>query len=311
MRLLTYEDSGVRRVGIYVGEKIADLSRLTAALGHQPLAVESMRDLIRDWNRIGSGLHKIEAEAGKKTERLSSILKAPEEIVFLAPVPDPPKNVMCIGLNYRDHAGEAIRKGAVPKSMAEQPDPIFFTKAPTTLIGHGAGIPKHACTNQLDYEGELAVIIGRRGRDIPRERVYDYIFGYCCANDISARDLQSRHKQIFKGKTLDGSCPLGPFIVPREDYGDPMNVMVRTWVNGELRQSASTSLMIHDISTMISILSEGFTLEPGDIFLTGTPAGVGYARQTPSFLQVGDLVEVEVEGLGRLQNRVVESGKSC
>lgn len=306
MRLLTYEDLGVRRVGIYVGEKIADLTRVAAALGHPPLAVESMRDLIRDWDRIGRGLHKIEAEAERRADQLSSILIAPEDILFLPPVPDPPKNVMCIGLNYRDHAAEGVRQGAVPKSLAEHPHPIFFTKAPTALIGHGAGIPKHACTDQLDYEGELAVIIGRRGRDIPREKVYDYIFGYCCGNDVSARDLQGKHKQIFKGKSLDGSCPLGPFIVPREDYGDPMNVMVRTWVSGELRQSASTSLMIHDIPTMISVLSEGLTLEPGDIFLTGTPAGVGYARQPQSFLQVGDVVEVEVEGLGRLRNRVVE-----
>jgi 2-keto-4-pentenoate hydratase/2-oxohepta-3-ene-1,7-dioic acid hydratase in catechol pathway len=309
MRLVTYEDSGVSRVGIYVGEKIADLSRVSAALDQPPLIVESMRDLIRHWDRISSSLHTLEAKAGKKTEQLSSILMAPEDVIFLPPVPDPPKNVMCIGLNYKDHAAEGIRKGAVSKSMAEHPHAIFFTKAPTTLIGHGAGIPKHACTNELDYEGELAVIIGRRGRDIPRERVYDHIFGYCCANDVSARDLQIRHKQIFKGKTLDGSCPLGPFVVPREDYGDPMNVTVRTWVNGDLRQNASTSLMIHDISTMISVLSEGFTLEPGDIFLTGTPAGVGYARQTPSFLQVGDLVEIEVEGLGRLKNRVVEPVK--
>jgi len=306
MRLLTYEDLGVRRVGIYVGEKIADLSRVAVALGHPPLPVESMRDLIGCWDRIGSGLRKIQAEAETRAEELSSILIAPEDILFLPPVPDPPKNVMCIGLNYKDHAAEGVRKGAVPQSMAENPHPIFFTKAPAALIGHGAGILKHACTNELDYEGEMAVIIGRRGRNISKENVYHHIFGYCCGNDVSARDLQRRHKQIFKGKTLDGSCPLGPFIVPKEDYGDPMNVLVRTWVNGELRQNASTSLMIHDISTMISVLSEGFTLEPGDIFLTGTPSGVGYARQTPSFLQVGDVVEVEVEGLGKLQNRVVE-----
>src|SRR4030065_61999 len=127
MRLLTYEDSGVGRVGIYVGEKMGDLSRVAAALGHQPLTVESMRDLIRHWDRVGSSLHKLEAEAERRREQLSSILMVPEDVIFLPPVPDPPKNVMCIVLNYRDHAAEGIRKGAVPKSMAENPHPISFT----------------------------------------------------------------------------------------------------------------------------------------------------------------------------------------
>jgi 2-keto-4-pentenoate hydratase/2-oxohepta-3-ene-1,7-dioic acid hydratase in catechol pathway len=306
MRLLTYDYRGQRRVGIYVGEKIADLSRLTDTLDRPELARGSMRELIGHWGRLGSGFHGLQAEAEKRKDELSHILMAPDDVLFLPPIPDPSKNVIGLGLNYRSHVEEAIRAKAVPQSGAERVHPIFFSKAPSTLIGHKAGIPKHSCTQELDYEAELAVIIGRRGRDIPKEDVYDHIFGYCCANDISARDLQRRHKQIFKGKTLDGTCPLGPFIVPKEDYGDPMNVMVQCWVNGELRQRASTSLMIHDIPNMIAILSEGFTLEAGDIILTGTPSGVGYARETPTFLQVGDWVEVEVEGLGRLSNRVIE-----
>jgi len=306
MRLLTYDHRGQRRVGIYVGEKIADLSRLTDALGRPELTRGSMRELIGDWGQLGSGLHELEAEAEKRKDKLTHILMAPDDVLFLPSIPDPSKNVICLSFNYMAHVEEAIRAKAVPQSTAERLHPNFFSKAPSTLIGHGAGIPKHACTQELDYEAELAVIIGRRGRDIPKEDVYDHIFGYCCANDISARDLQRRHKQIFKGKTLDGTCPLGPFIVPKEDYGDPMNVMVQCWVNGELRQRASTSLMIHDIPTTITILSEGFTLEPGDLILTGTPSGVGRARENPTFLQVGDWVEVEVDGLGRLRNRVVE-----
>ena len=306
MKLLTYEHLGTPRVGIYVGKKIADLSRLTDELGRQPLTPGSMRELIQNWDRIGSKLHELATEAERNKEKLSSILVPPENIVFLPPVPDPSKNIIGMGLNYKEHIDEAIRAKAIPASSAEYPHPIFFTKAPSTLIGHMAGIPKHACTKELDYEAELAVIIGRRGRDIPLENVYDHVFGYCCSNDISARDIQRRHKQVFKGKTLDGSCPLGPFIVPKEDYRDPMNVMVQCRVNGELRQSASTSSMVHDIPGIISILSQGFTLEPGDIILTGTPVGVGYAREKPAFLQVGDWVEVEVEGLGRLKNSVVE-----
>jgi len=306
MRLVTYSHQGHPRVGIFVGEMIADLSHLTDALGRQELARGSMRELIRDWGRLGGGLHELQAEAEKREDELSHLLMVPDDVLFLPPIPDPSKNVIGLGLNYWGHVEEAIRAKAVPKSGAERAHPIFFTKAPSTLVGHRAGIPKHGCSKELDYEAELAVIIGHRGRDIPREEVYDHIFGYCCANDISARDLQRRHKQIFKGKTLDGTCPLGPFIVPKEDYGDPMNVMVQCWVNGELRQRASTSLMIHDIPQMIAILSEGFTLEVGDIILTGTPPGVGYARENPTFLQVGDLVEVEVEGLGRLSNKVIE-----
>jgi len=306
MRLLTYDHRGERRVGIFVGEMIADLSHLTDALGRQELARGSMRELIRDWGRLGGGLHELQAEAEKREDELSHLLMVPDDVLFLPPIPDPSKNVIGLGLNYWGHVEEAIRAKAVSQSSAERLDPIFFTKAPSTLIGHRAGIPKHGCSKELDYEGELAVIIGHRGRDIPKEDVYEHIFGYCCANDISARDLQRRHKQIFKGKTLDGTCPLGPFIVPKEDYGDPMNVMVQCWVNGELRQRASTSLMIHDIPDIISILSEGFTLEAGDIILTGTPSGVGYAREIPTFLQVGDLVEVEVEDLGRLSNKVIE-----
>ena len=306
MRLLTYDSEGQRRVGIFVGEKIADLARLTETLGRPELARGSMRELIGDWGRLGSGLHGLEAEAEKRKDELSHLLAAQEDVVFLPPIPDPPKNVICLSFNYMAHVEEAIRAKAVPQSTAERLHPNFFSKAPSTLIGHKAGIPKHACTQELDYEAELAVIIGRRGRDIPKGDVYDHIFGYCCANDISARDFQRRHRQIFKGKTLDGTCPLGPFIVPKEDYEDPMSVMVQCWVNGELRQKASTSLMIHDIPSTIAILSEGFTLEPGDIILTGTPPGVGYARETPTFLQVGDLVEVEVEGLGRIKNRVIQ-----
>jgi len=305
MRLLTYDDCGMRRLGIYIGEKITDLSHLVASLGRKQLGVGSMREIIQNWDRLSGPMREIQNEAERRAEQLSSILIDPDDITFIAPVPDPPKNILCVSGNYPAHIEEALRAGGLTRATADRTSPSYFTKPPFTLIGHKAGIPKHACTVELDYEGELAVIIGRRGKNIPLEMVYDYVFGYCCANDISARDLQRRHKSIFKGKSLDGSCPLGPFIVPKEDYTDPMNVMVRCWVNGDLRQNASTSLMIHDIPKMISILSEGLTLEPGDIFLTGTPHGVGYALPKPEFLQVGDLVEVEVDGLGRLINRVI------
>lgn len=307
MRLLTYDYRGLRRVGVYVGEKVAHLSRIAGILGQRDLAVGSMRELIARWDAVGPRVRALVAEAERraKDKDVAPVLMDPDSITFLPPVPDPPKNILCMGLNYKDHVEEGLKAKDVQTTQMGVDVPIFFTKAPGTLIGHRAGIPKHACTEKLDYEAELAVIIGKRGRDIPESKVNDYIFGYCCGNDISARDLQRSHKQIFKGKTLDGSCPLGPFIVPKEDVKDPAGLRVQSWVNGEPRQDSYTGNMIHSVPTMLASLSKGFTLEPGDIFMTGTPSGVGYAREVPSFLKPGDVVEIEVEGLGRLVNPVV------
>lgn len=307
MKLLSYRYRGLERVGVYVGEKIAHLSRLAGILGKRELAFGSMIDVINAWEASGPALRALVAEAEAGIENLAPILMSPADVHHIAPVPHPPKHVLCMGLNYQDHVNEGLQAKDERTAKVELDHPIFFTKAPGALIGHNEGIPAHPVTEKLDYEAEIAVIIGKRARNIPQDEAYAHIFGYCCANDISARDIQRRHKQIFKGKTLDGTCPLGPYIVPKEDYGDPMNQTVRSWVNSEARQDSSTSMMIHDIPSMISVLSEGFTLEPGDIFLTGTPAGVGYARETPSFLAPGDVVEVEIGGLGRLTNKVVEA----
>jgi 2-keto-4-pentenoate hydratase/2-oxohepta-3-ene-1,7-dioic acid hydratase in catechol pathway len=307
LKLISYDYRGVHRVGVYVGPKIAHIGRLAGLLGRSDINPQSMREVITDWDHVGPLIREFAAEAEKRSEEFAPILMDENDVTFLPVIPDPPKHVLCMGLNYKDHVEEGLQAKDVQTTRVELDHPIFFTKAPGTLIGHGAGIPRHNCSDRYDYEAEIAVIIGKRGINIPQDKVYDHIFGYCCANDISARDIQRRHKQIFKGKTLDQSCPLGPFVVPKEDYGNPMEKFVKSWVNGEPRQDSSTSYMIHDIPAMISVLSEGFTLEPGDVFLTGTPSGVGYARETPSFLVPGDVVEVEVEGLGRLSNPVVEA----
>ena len=306
MKLLSYNYRGLERVGVYVGDKIAHLSRLAGISGKKELAFGSMIELIKDWEASGNALRGLIAQAETNAGDLTPILMEPEDVRHIPPIPHPPKHVLCMGLNYQDHVNEGLQAKDVRTAKVEIDHPIFFTKAQNTLIGHNEGIPAHWVTEKLDYEAEIAVIIGKSGKNIPQDKVYEHVFGYCCANDISARDIQRRHKQIFKGKTLDGTCPLGPYIVPKEDYGDPMNKAVKSWVNGEARQDSNTSMMIHDIPLMISVLSEGFTLEPGDIFLTGTPAGVGYARETPSFLTPGDIVEVEIDGLGRLRNTVVE-----
>lgn len=213
----------------------------------------------------------------------------------LAPIPRPRKNVFCVGRNYADHAKE--RGADVPKY------PVFFTKAPTTVVGPGARVLLPPQTAQFDYEGELAVIIGKEGRDIPKDRACDYIFGYTIINDLTARDLQSSHMQFFKGKSLDGSCPMGPVIVTADEVGELSRLTLETRVNGEIRQSAPLSDMIFDVPTLIESLSDGLTLEPGDIIATGTPSGVGSA--TGRFLAKGDVVSVTIGPLGTLTTYIV------
>ena len=214
---------------------------------------------------------------------------------LLAPIPRPRKNIFCVGRNYVEHARE---RGA------EAPEhPVFFTKPPTSVVGPDARVPYPSQTQQFDYEGELAVVIGQGGRDIPRERALEHVFGYTILNDLTARDLQRRHQQWFKGKSLDGTCPLGPAIVSADEVGDPHRLQLETRVNGELRQSASTELFIFDIPELIAVLSAGMTLEPGDIIATGTPAGVGAA--TGQLLQRGDRVDITITGLGTLTTYIV------
>ncbi len=223
-------------------------------------------------------------------------------VEFAAPLPRPTKNVFCVGRNYAEHIAEGERAQKIKIGVAE--NPIFFTKPATTVIGPGATVPlfPHVST-QIDYEVELAVIIGKAGRDIPPARAYEHVFGYTIVNDVSARDVQRRHGgQFFKGKALDGSCPMGPWIVTADAVSTPGNLGIRLRVNGELRQNGNTSAMIFDIPTLIASLSAGLTLEPGDILATGTPSGVGYAMEPPCFLKDGDAVECEIDGIGKLTN---------
>lgn len=206
---------------------------------------------------------------------------------------------MCVGKNYRDHAIEMGSEQDIPKDI------MIFTKATNTVIGHGETVLHHGeVTEELDYEGELAVVIGKRGKGVSPEDALDYVFGYTILNDITARDLQKKHGQFFIGKSLDTTCPIGPYLVTRDDIADPQNLEIKTRVNGETRQSSNTSEMIFNIPTIISTLSKGMTLEPGDIIATGTPAGVGKGFKPPLFLKKGDRVEIEIESLGILTNQL-------
>jgi 2-keto-4-pentenoate hydratase/2-oxohepta-3-ene-1,7-dioic acid hydratase in catechol pathway len=225
------------------------------------------------------------------------------EIRWHAPISRPAKNIFCVGRNYVAHIKEGA---AASKREAKLPEvPVFFTKAPTAVTGPFDDVPRHASlTGQLDWEAELAVVIGRPGRNISRADALAHVFGYTAANDITARDLQQQHMQWFKGKSLDGSCPLGPVLVTADEFGDPQSKRVALRVNGVTKQDGTTADMIFPIDVIIEWLSQGLTLEPGDIIATGTPDGVGMGRVPQEWLQDGDVVETEVEGIGVMRNTV-------
>ena len=243
-------------------------------------------------------------------ERLRSIVSsAPaaawrpvDSVRFAAPIPRPPKNVFCVGKNYLDHIAEGHR--AWGDSRERPPAPVVFTKAHTAIIGPGDVIRRPANTSCLDYEGELAVVIGKGGRGIPAARVPEHVFGYMLLNDITARDLQQRGPQWFLGKSCDTFCPTGPWILLADPAVPQPDFEIRVTVNGEERQRFHTRDMVFDIAAIVEEISRNITLEPGDIIATGTGPGCGFALDPPRFLQIGDSVVVEAEGLGRLANVV-------
>ena len=212
-----------------------------------------------------------------------------------APIPRPARNVFCLGRNYKEHAAE--------RGAEAPPHPVYFTKVPESVLPPAGKVVHHSVTKELDYEVELTAVIGVAGRDIRREQALAHVFGYTIINDVTARDLQKRHGQWFKGKTLDTFCPMGPVLVTADEIPDPQALAITLRVNGETRQSSHTSKMIFPVDECISVLSEGFTILPGDVIATGTPEGVGAA--TGKFLKVGDKIEAEVEKIGVLANRVV------
>jgi len=290
MRLITCEYHGRRHLGVADG----DAATLPALAGDTP---DDMLELIMDgpaaWARYRERL------AG-----LPATCRVPlASVQLLAPIPRPRKNVLCLGLNYADHAAES--SAAQGKDSRIPDHPVVFTKAVTTVTGPDAEIPYDPrVTTQLDWEVELGVVIGVPGRGICEHDALDHVFGYTVINDLSARDLQYRHKQYFLGKSLDGACPMGPWIVTADQIPDPQSLALCCHVNGELKQRGSTRDQIFSIAKVIAVLSRGMTLEAGDVIATGTPAGVGFARRPPEFLRPGDVVECEVERIGRLRNRI-------
>jgi 2-keto-4-pentenoate hydratase/2-oxohepta-3-ene-1,7-dioic acid hydratase in catechol pathway len=290
MKLVTFERSGPR-LGIVVDQEIVDL----ASVGSGELP-ETMIELIAAAPRFLPRLKELAASRGAERLPLGSVR-------LLAPIPRPRKNVFCVGRNYAAHAAEGARAQGREVVVPEFPE--FFTKPPTAVTGHDAEVRIDPdVTRRFDYEVELAVVIGAGGTNIPRERALDHVFGFTIVNDLTARDLQRRHGQWFKGKGLDGSCPMGPWIVTKDALPSFADLAIALRVNGETRQQSRTSKMVHDVAAIIEHLSRGMTLEPGDVIATGTPEGVGYAMDPPRFLAPGDVVEAEIEGIGILRNRM-------
>ena len=262
----------------------------------RPLAgIADMVDLITQYDEIRPSL----TADGAAAIPLSSVK-------LLAPVPFPRRNVFCVGKNYRDHAkefaGSGYEAGAVKGAEIDE-YPAVFTKPASAVIGPGATVDLHpGVTSAVDYEAELTLVIGKGGHDIAREGAYAHIWGYTIINDVTARDRQRNHKQWFMGKALDTFCPMGPWITTADEV-DPENLDVKCWVNGELRQNANTRDLIFDIPTLVSTISAGLTLQPGDLIATGTPAGVGLGFNPPKFLKAGDEVSMTITGLGTLSNR--------
>lgn len=278
------------------GAHVLDLARAVDPDGSAPPQSE-WYDLGGDWLPRATTYYRVHAAklaAGTASARPGS-LYARGDVDLLAPVPRPAK-LICIGLNYKDHAAES--KMPVPTS------PITFSKYVTSVQRPGGPIVLPSGSKEVDYEAELAVVIGRRGKHVPRERAYDYVLGYTNLNDVSARDFQFSDKQWQRGKSCDTFAPMGPAIVTTDEVPDPNALRISLRLNGQTMQDSSTEQLIFKVDELVAFLSETVTLEPGDVIATGTPPGVGFARTPPVFMKPGDVVEVEVEKLGVLSNPV-------
>lgn len=285
MRLVTYIDGSAERIGAVRDDEVVDLSdvapSMLALIDGGPELLEQARAYVED-----------------AAESLPLIT-----VQLLAPIPRPRKNIVCLGMNYAAHAIESLRAKGLPEKLPEYP--VFFTKAPTAVNNPDAMVPLlPEVSSQRDWEVELALIMWRPARNLPPEQALAHVFGYTILNDVSARDLQSRHQQFFFSKSLDGSAPMGPWIVTADELPDPQALRLQLRLNGETVQDSNTGDMIFDIPTCLATLSSGLILEPGDIIATGTPSGVGMGMTPQRWLAHGDVMECEIEGIGVLRNMV-------
>ena len=286
MKLVTYQYDGIERVGALTPDGAAIL----------PLPYPDMNTLIES----ASSADLLSAASAAESSG-ASVPAA--EAVLCAPIPRPRQDIICLGMNYRDHLTEAANYDSA--FAKERPVTVYFSKRVSQAVAPEGFIERHAgLTERLDYENELAVILGRAARDVKAADAADYIFGYTIVNDVSAREVQTAHKQFYFGKSLDGFTPMGPCITTADEIAFPPALTLTTLVNGELRQNSNTSLLLNSIAEIIEELSSGMTLLPGTIIATGTPAGVGMGFDPPKFLASGDVVECTIEGIGTLRNTV-------
>jgi 2-keto-4-pentenoate hydratase/2-oxohepta-3-ene-1,7-dioic acid hydratase in catechol pathway len=277
-------------LGAVEGESVADLSQVQGA---------------------PSTMSECCALDAEGLERLTNLVaRAPRlpiaDVTLHAPFPRPARNIFCVGKNYHEHAREFAQSGFDASAKEIVPEaPVIFTKPPSSVIGPGDAIPGYLDpTSSVDYEGELTIVIGKGGRGIAKDAALDHVFGYTIINDVTSRHLQHKHRQWVIGKGIDGFCPMGPAVMTADEAPDPRKLHLRTWVNGDLRQDVSVADLIFDIPTLISTISAYITLEPGDLIATGTPVGVGLGFNPPQFLQKGDVVRIEIAGIGVLENQV-------
>ena len=290
MRIATYSHKGQR----HVGQISADGQHVTAF------------DLPDAQARLGAQ-SLIEAQvAGRALPALTCAPLALSAVQLQAPLPVPRRNVWCVGRNYHAHAKELATSVFKASNADPQAWPIVFTKVPECVVGptDEVRLPGAAISEQIDYEAELAVVIGKGGKNITQADAMSHVYGYTIVNDVTARDVQMRHQQWDMGKSFDTFCPMGPWIVTADEM-DGRKTRVRCWVNGELRQDGPTENMIFDIPTLIETISRGITLYPGDIIATGTPAGVGMGLTPPRYIASGDVIRVEIDGIGQIENRFV------
>ena len=294
MHLITFIEANSKRIGVLdpARNEVIDLSLA---------APDLPRDMVALIAGGADALSRVREATASAWERLTIA-----DIRLLAPIPRPGRNIFCVGKNYRDHVTELKSVMAADNNDDGMPKvPIIFTKATSSVIGPGMPIPASLdATNSVDYEGELAVVIGKGGRGILRAAAMDHVFGYTIINDVTSRRLQKRHQQWFLGKSLDGFCPMGPSLVTKDEIPDVARLSIQTRVNGELRQDGLAAHMIFDIPALITTLAQTMTLESGDIIATGTPAGVGMGFKPPRFLQKGDTVSITIAPLGTLENGV-------
>ncbi len=266
----------------------------------RPSLPSSLRLAIEQSNEVVPALKEIFA-----TQDSMDVAKIPfNKVKLQAPYLDPPRNILCTGINYAEHLDELVRPLSVEQKLPEYP--FIFTKPRTAIAHPEAAVECHAnITDSYDYEVELAVIIGKKGRDISKEAALDYVFGYSIMNDLSARNIQRRTSQWYCGKALDGSAPLGPCVVLKDYIKNPQDLRITSRINGETRQDSNTKNMLFDVATLIHIVSQGTSILPGDIIATGTPSGVGMSFNPPKYLKPGDVMELEIQDIGVLRNSLI------